>query len=104
MRRACAPLAVAGLVALTLMAEPALAELGDRPLQTGVEGADVRELQSLLSRSGFSQPVTGYFGSLTATAVRAWERQVGERSDGVVTPDQARRMRRWAQRYLTANG
>jgi len=61
-------------------------------------------LQSILARLGYSQAVTGYFGSMTAAAVRAWEQKAGETVDGLVPEDQAKRMERWARRYVKANG
>jgi septal ring factor EnvC (AmiA/AmiB activator) len=103
-RRRRIPFLIAALTAFLLTAAPALADLGDRQLRTGLEGTDVRELQTLLAQLGYTQPVTGYYGPLTAAAVRVWERQAGERADGVVDPDQAKRMRRWAEQRLKANG
>jgi len=45
-----------------------------RVLREGVRGADVKTLQTWLSDLGYSLPVTGYFGSLTQTAVKNFQR------------------------------
>jgi len=44
-----------------------------RTLRQGNRGADVRTLQSWLSDVGYSVPATGYFGSMTKTAVAQFQ-------------------------------
>jgi peptidoglycan hydrolase-like protein with peptidoglycan-binding domain len=44
-----------------------------RTLRKGVSGADVRTLQTWLNDVGYSLPDTGYFGSMTKTAVKRFQ-------------------------------
>ena len=67
--------------------------LGDRTLQAGMRGTDVRVLQDFLTRMGIRTSVDGLFGRGTARSVRRWERSRSLRVDGKVTPADARRMR-----------
>jgi len=56
-----------------------------RPLELGVVGADVRELErnlKVLGYRGFT--VNGIFTSATWAAVRQWEQDIGTPADGVV--------------------
>ena len=62
------------------------ATLGDRTLQKGMAGNDVKTLQMLLSRRGFEVPATGYFGTVTKRKTRAFQRSRGLTADGVVGP------------------
>ena len=48
---------------------------GQRPLQQGMRGRDVRVLQDFLTRAGLRTTVDGQFGRRTARRVRAWERR-----------------------------
>ncbi len=48
--------------------------LGDRSLQSGSRGHDVRVLQDFLARAGHPAGVDGMYGSRTRRAVRAFER------------------------------
>ena len=51
------------------------------------EGADVIELQKRLTREGvYSGPISGYFGPLTATAVKAYQKKMGITPTGSVGP------------------
>jgi peptidoglycan hydrolase-like protein with peptidoglycan-binding domain len=45
-----------------------------RTLRQGQRGSDVQTLQTWLSDVGYSVPATGYFGSMTRTAVRRFQR------------------------------
>lgn len=59
--------------------------LGDRvPLRRGMEGHDVKILQSYLRRSGFAVTVDGAFDAATAKQVRRFERANEVAADGVV--------------------
>jgi peptidoglycan hydrolase-like protein with peptidoglycan-binding domain len=59
--------------------------LGDRiPLRRGMSGHDVRILQDFLRRAGFNTSVDGEFGSGTLKAVKTFESDQQETSDGVV--------------------
>jgi cell wall-associated NlpC family hydrolase len=68
---------VVGLAALglaLLIAAPAQAAFGDRPLKKGNRGHDVRVLQDFLSEVGLDTTVDGQFGPATARQVRKWKR------------------------------
>ncbi len=82
-------------LALPTAAPAAFADSGSsRSLSLGARGAQVRELQTALAHLGFSQPVTGWFGPMTAATVRAWERRAHQRVDGVVSPSELRQIRK----------
>ena len=66
---------------------------GQRPLQVGMRGRDVRVLQDFLTRAGLRTTVDGQFGRRTATKVRAWERLAKRRIDGRVSRADARALR-----------
>ena len=60
-----------------------------RGLQRGASGDDVKELQAFLKRFPDIYPeglVTGYFGSLTETALKRWQERQGLEAAGVVGP------------------
>jgi len=58
-----------------------------RTLRIGTRGTDVKEVQSLLQRLGYyTGPIDGIFGSGTANAVRAFQRDYGLTADGIVGP------------------
>ncbi len=58
-----------------------------KTLQVGSTGADVSALQNRLTLEGlFSANQTGYFGSITKTAVMAFQAKNGVESVGVVGP------------------
>jgi rare lipoprotein A (peptidoglycan hydrolase) len=62
------------------------ATLGDRTLQKGTAGNDVKTLQILLTRRGFEVPATGYFGTITKRKVKRFQRSRGLTADGIVGP------------------
>jgi peptidoglycan hydrolase-like protein with peptidoglycan-binding domain len=73
--------------AMLVLAAPADARsdhLGDRTLVKGMSGNDVRELQSDLTKAGFTTPVVGVFGSVTDGNVRSFERKYHLRVNGIV--------------------
>ena len=51
-----------------------------------MQGQDVQELQSALSKLGPAVPVSGVFDEATAQAVVAYQRSAGLKPDGVVGP------------------
>jgi mono/diheme cytochrome c family protein len=56
----------------------------------GLSAAEVKKLQRGLARLGyFHHAVTGYFGPVTATAVKAFQKAMGLKSDGVWGPKTA---------------
>ena len=67
--------------------------LGERTLQVGMRGTDVRVLQDFLTRMGIRTHVDRVFGRGTRRSVRRWERSRALRVDGRVTPADARRLR-----------
>ena len=59
--------------------------------------AEIVEMQELLNRSGFdSGAPDGIGGRKTRTALRAYQRQVGQPADGYPTPDIIVALRRQA--------
>ena len=86
LHRSCA------LAALLILAcaGTAHAALGDRVLRRGSTGADVRALQSGLTRLGHPAAADGAFGPGTARAVRGYERRRGITVDGRVSRKQGR--------------
>ncbi len=76
----------------------AAARLGARTLRRGLQGADVRALQSVLRRLGFDTVVDGDFGPGTEADVRRYESRRGLTVDGRVPSRQAEAMRRRAGR------
>lgn len=96
-RLAPAALAAAGLALLAAPgADARTARLGDRALERGDRGADVRELQRTLRRLGLRTAVDGAYGRQTASRVRSYERRVRIARDGRVSTGQARGMRKRA--------
>ncbi len=56
-------------------------------LRLGSRGDEVTALQNKLTTEGvYSGPITGYFGSLTQTAVKAYQLKKGLQQDGMVGP------------------
>jgi Putative peptidoglycan binding domain len=66
---------------------------GQRPLQQGMHGRDVRVLQDFLTRAGFRTAVDGQYGRGTARRVRSWERHAERGVDGRVSRPDARALR-----------
>jgi putative peptidoglycan binding protein/rare lipoprotein A (RlpA)-like double-psi beta-barrel protein len=66
---------------------PSAAELGERTLQEGSTGPDVRTLQAILRARHYGDlKPTGTFDSATATAVKRFQGEAGLQADGVVGP------------------
>jgi peptidoglycan hydrolase-like protein with peptidoglycan-binding domain len=87
-RRTC----VLALAALAVLPGTAHAAFGDRTLRIGHRGADVRVLQSSLTRLGHATAVDGVFGRGTRRSVRRYERAEELRVNGWVSRRQARGM------------
>jgi hypothetical protein len=66
------------------------------PVERGSRGDDVRALQLRLRANGFAVPVTGWYGPMTYTAVRTFQRRTGVSATGLVGPST------WA--HLVVNG
>jgi len=69
------------------------AHLGERTLQMGMKGHDVRVLQAYLTVVGYPTGIDGAFGSGTQTNVIAWETANSLPADGVLTYAQSRVLR-----------
>src|SRR3954452_18173034 len=88
-----APLA-ALLVLLVLPAEAGPAAYGSRTLAVGSHGRDVKRLQGYLGSAGHRVARDGEFGPRTLRALRATERELELRADGVATTREQRAIRR----------
>jgi len=73
------------VVAALLPAEASAARYGSRTLKAGVQGGDVKELQRYLGSAGHRVTRDGEFGPRTRHALRATERELELRSDGIAT-------------------
>jgi peptidoglycan hydrolase-like protein with peptidoglycan-binding domain len=70
---------------------PVVIARGDTPafraMSSGTSGADVAQLQTMLTDLGYEPgAVDGRFSASTAAAVRAWQRSAGVKADGTVQP------------------
>ena len=77
-----AVISIAIMLSLTL-ALTLQAALGDRNLNRGDKGQEVKELQTKLNQVGQSVKVDGVYGRNTENAVRAFQRGHGLKADGV---------------------
>jgi murein DD-endopeptidase MepM/ murein hydrolase activator NlpD len=75
---------------------PSGAELGERMLERGDRGDDVRALQELLTHLDLPTDADGTYGAETVAHVKAYERREEMPVDGRVSPGQAHRMQRRA--------
>jgi cell wall-associated NlpC family hydrolase len=87
-------LAAFGLVLpVTASAEAKRYAFGDRPLQEGIHGSDVRTLQRNLTSVGLRTEVDGQYGPHTARRVKSWERRSEiPRVNGRVSRGEARKL------------
>lgn len=79
------------------LATPAAADAaryGSRTLKSGSQGGDVGQLQRYLTKAGHRVRADGEFGPRTTQALRATERELELRPDGVATRSQQRMIRR----------
>ena len=74
-------------------ADARFVRFGDRVLERGDHGRDVRVLQRWMTRVGVSTKVDGAFGPSTKRSVRRYERRFEMRVDGRVSRIQARGLR-----------
>jgi len=89
---------VAVLVAAVPVAQARAAELGERTLERGDRGDDVRQLQELLTKLDLETDPDGVFGAGKVTHVKAYERREDLPVDGRVSPGQVHGMERRAGR------
>ena len=86
-----------GLVALAAALTPSSAlaaqHLGERTLQSGAKGHDVRVLQDFLTQAGFATPIAGVFGPQTLRNVKRFQRSHHLAVDGIVGPQVAHALR-----------
>jgi peptidoglycan hydrolase-like protein with peptidoglycan-binding domain len=104
-RRSCAAIGSILLVALLAVPSSALAaqHLGDRTLQQGATGHDVRVLQDFLTRAGFRTPIAGTFGPETLRNVKRFEQAHHLSADGIVGPAVVRALRSAAAHRASAH-
>jgi len=76
--------------------------LGERTLERGDRGHDVRVLQDFLTRAGFRTPVEGVFGPQTLRNVKRFQRAHHLAVDGIVGPQAASALRTVAARRARA--
>jgi cell wall-associated NlpC family hydrolase len=73
---------VAMCVAIPISQADAARSFGSRPLAKPMRGADVKELQLLLTQWGVATSADGQFGRRTKRAVKTWERSGGRYANG----------------------
>jgi peptidoglycan hydrolase-like protein with peptidoglycan-binding domain len=78
--------------------------LGERTLQQGMKGHDVRVLQGYLTLAGYPATVDGDFGPTTKAAVIKFEDANGLDGNGVVTYAQSQVLRQVVAKAMTATG
>jgi murein DD-endopeptidase MepM/ murein hydrolase activator NlpD len=66
---------------------------GSRVLKQGMSGTDVRVLQKWLKLLGIDTDVDGSFGPATKKSVKKWEKKGGMPTNGVVTLEDAKKLR-----------
>src|SRR5215210_3798111 len=81
------------LILLVLPADASAAAYGSRTLSIGSHGRDVKRLQGYLGSAGHRVARDGEFGPRTLRALRATERELELRADGVATAREQRRIR-----------
>ena len=84
----------AALLLLALPSGASAAAYGSRTLGIGSHGRDVKRLQGYLGSAGHRVARDGEFGPRTLRALRATERELELRADGVATTREQRAIRR----------
>jgi cell wall-associated NlpC family hydrolase len=100
--RISVPVAIAAISVLPTTAFAA--QFGQRTLSTGSSGHDVKVLQSWLTHMGFTTSIDGSFGRNTRWNVRRFEQAKGLHVNGVLTPVDARVMRRAMSAHYSWTG
>jgi murein DD-endopeptidase MepM/ murein hydrolase activator NlpD len=91
------PLVAAVVAAVPVVPTAGAAELGERTLERGDRGDDVRALQDLLTDLDLPIEADGAFGAGTVARVKTYERREDLPVDGHVSPGQAHGMERRAE-------
>lgn len=65
-----------------------------RSLRVGASGTDVRAAQRLLIDNGIKTPTHGAYTAAVRSRVQQWERQAKMRADGILSPSEARLLRK----------
>ena len=91
-------LALGALLAFTVAPAADAARYGSRTLKQGMEGSDVKTLQRYLTKAGHRTTRDGHFGRGTTRSVKRFESRQRLRRNGVVTRNDARKIRRVAAR------
>ncbi len=95
-----------GLAVLACALAPASAlaaeHLGERTLQVGDRGHDVRVLQDFLTQAGFRTPIAGVFGPTTLRNVKRFQRHEHLAVDGIVGPQAVASLRHVVARRAAA--
>jgi peptidoglycan hydrolase-like protein with peptidoglycan-binding domain len=94
--------AVFGLMALAPAALAGAPQLGSRILRPGMSGADIRTLQTDLTRAGFTTQSVGVFGPATARNVARFERKYHLRVDGIVDAQFVQRLKTMLSAHATS--
>jgi cell wall-associated NlpC family hydrolase len=99
-------LVVASLFAVATMlpSTASAARYGSRTLQPGMRGGDVKRLQRYLTEAGHRTGADGQFGPRTARSLRATERELELRTNGVATRREQRAIKRAVAEPATGGG
>jgi peptidoglycan hydrolase-like protein with peptidoglycan-binding domain len=88
-------------MAVLIVPASAEAKYASRTLAQGSQGSDVKTFQKYLKKSGFKTKATGYYGSQTYGAERAFEGQAGLTVDGTATRADQKAVRKAARTAAT---
>ena len=97
-------LVTAFAVAAALPSSATAARYGSRTLAPGMSGGDVKKLQRYLTEAGHRTSRDGEFGPRTGRALKATERELELRANGVATPRELRAIRRAVVEAPTGGG
>jgi cell wall-associated NlpC family hydrolase len=91
-------------VVATLPSGASAARYGSRTLEPGMRGGDVKRLQRYLTEAGHRTGADGQFGPRTARSLRATERELELRENGVATRREQRAIKRAVAEPATGGG
>jgi len=77
----------AGIGLLVTMLGGAAISVGGINIRVGVDDSDVSQVQAMLNQIGFHVPTDGTLGPATVAALKQYQRTMGLRVDGSVTPE-----------------